>query len=129
MIGTLCYFNWEFPGSAGEAVVDWLFREPIQNLLDVSRQAQITKFRMDELVSPTFLPEQALRQNQRYQGVSKIAGCAVFLRKTALGSSGFPYCNSDFALVRHSGQRICSPQSLWWRRVGSYGRDSPLTLL
>jgi len=41
-----------------------------------------------------------LRQNQSNQGGSKIVGGAVFLRKTALGSSGLPFSNSDFAFAR-----------------------------
>jgi hypothetical protein len=41
----------------------------------------------------------ALRQNQSYQGVSKILDGAVFLGKTALDSIGFPYSNADFALA------------------------------
>jgi hypothetical protein len=39
------------------------------------------------------------RQNQSYHGVSKIAAGAVSSRKTALGSNGLPYSNSDFALA------------------------------
>jgi hypothetical protein len=73
---------------------------------------------------------QVFKAKSELPGVSKIVGGAVFLRKTALGSGGFPYSNSDFAPVpafdgaflsrgKKAGIVICQPP-----RYGSNVRGS-----